>query len=47
MRPNEFSPAFEAAKLNFLIFSIGFTILFLLFWRLFGQKKTEYKITTF
>ena len=47
MRFNEFSPALEAAKILFVLTILVFAILFLFFWKLFGQKKTEFEITTF
>ena len=47
MRFNEFSPALEAAKSLFVLTILVFTVLFLFFWMLFGQKKTEFKISTF
>lgn len=47
MRFNEFSPALEAAKVLFVLTILGFTFLFLFFWMLKNQKKTEFKISTF
>ena len=42
MRFNEFNPALEAAKALFVPSILIFAILFLFFWKLFGQKKTEF-----
>ena len=47
MRFNEFNPALEAAKALFVPSILIFAILFLFFWKLFGQKKAEFEISTF